>query len=144
MNERFRITGLALGALTLAFQAGCHNQPTAPPSDPIVQTVRIEPAQPRQGDRVTIFSSLENRGSKPVRATYRICALTLGGDLDLRISPGLGLCAAEFASGYVAPGQREEMSAVGTVRSGAGDYTLTVSHVVDPQRIATIKVNVSQ
>jgi hypothetical protein len=142
MNARFRITGLALAALTLPFHAGCRGQPNAPSRDPVVQTVRIEPAEPREGETVTVLSSIENRGSRPEHVTYRICTLGLGGDLVLAMPPGTVRCAAVSGTSDLAPGQRVEMSDMRVVVSGAGVYTLTVNHLVDPQRTTTLKVRV--
>lgn len=142
MNTRFRNAGLALAALTLPFQAGCRSHVSAPPSDPIVQTVRIVPAEPREGETVTVLSSIENRGSKPTQVTYRICLLDLGGDLSLPMRPGTARCAAVSATTVLAPGQSVETSDIRVVASAAGVYTLAVTHLLDPQRTATLEVRV--
>jgi hypothetical protein len=144
MNTRIRIAGLALAALTLPLYAGCRNHATAPPSDPLVQTVRIEPAEPRQGGPITILSSIENRGSRPVRVTYRVCYLDLGGDLDLAMIDAIVRCAAVSATTDLAPGQSVEMSEMGMVLSGPGVYTLKVTHLLDPRRTATLEVRVTE
>lgn len=142
MNARFRNTGLALAALTLPFQAGCRSHVAAPSSDPIVQTVRIVPAEPREGETVTVLSSIENRGSRSTRVTHRIWWLDLGGDLSLAMGPGVVRCAAVSATTVLAPGQRVEMSDMRVVGSVAGVYILTVTHLLDPQRTTTLEVRV--
>ena len=144
MNARFRITGLALAALTLPFHAGCRSQPNAPSRDPLVQTVRIEPAEPREGQTVTVLSSIENRGSRPEHVTHLVCSLGLGGDLVLAMPPGTARCAAVSGTTDIAPGQRVEESDMRVVVSGPGVYTLTVAHLIDPERTTTLKVRVRE
>jgi len=142
MNTRFRITGLALAALTLPFHAGCRSHPNAPTPDPIVQTVRIEPTEPREGETITVYSTIENRGSKPQQVTYLICQLAMGGDLALTMVPGTARCAGFSASAILAPGQRLEAGDSRVVVSGPGAYTLDVTHVIDPERTTTLTVRV--
>ena len=141
MNSRFRATGLTLAALAFVLQAGCHNQPTAPPSDSLVQTVRLEPAVPRKGETLDIISSIVNRGPRPRRVTHRICYLALGGDIELASTVR---CAAVSTTTNLAPGQRVEMTDGRVVMSEAGVYTLTVNHLLDPDRTVTLTVRVGQ
>jgi hypothetical protein len=144
MNPRIRIVGLALAALTMPLSLACHGHATAPPSESLVQTVRIEPAEPRKGDTLTILSTIENRGSRPRSVTYRICYLPIGGDLSLASPLDLVRCAAVSVTTYLAPGQRVEGSEWAVVMSDPGVYTLTVDHMLDPPRTATIKVHVRE
>jgi hypothetical protein len=144
MNPRIRIAGLALAALTLPFYVGCNGHATAPPGEQLVQTIRIEPAEPRKGDTLTILSTIENRGSRPRSVTYRICYLPIGGDLSLASPLDLVRCAAVSVTTNLAPGQHVEGSEWAVVMSDPGVYTLTVDHMLDPRRTATIKVRVRE
>lgn len=144
MNPRIRITGLAIATLTLPLYVGCHSHPTSLLREQLVQTVRIEPAEPRKGDTLTIRSTIENRGSRPRSVTYRICYLPIGGDLSLASPLDLVRCAAVSVTTNLAPGQHVEGSEWAVVMSDPGVYTLTVDHMLDPPRTATIKVHVRE
>jgi hypothetical protein len=136
-------TLVALAAASLlALGTTCRETPNAPAADGVVQTVRLEPAEPRKGEIVTVVSTIENRGPDAKPVTYLVCVLGLGGELALTMPPDEARCAAVSATTDLAPGQRVEMRDRRVVASEPGVYALRVEHLVDPQGAITLQVRV--
>jgi hypothetical protein len=141
MNTRNAGLVALLGAVLLVLGA-CRETPSEPSADGIVQTVRLDPAEPRKGEIVTVISTLENRGNSTKTVTHLICVLGLGGDLMLSMPPNEARCAAVSATAEFTPGKTLEFADRRVVDSPAGVYSLRVEHLVDPQTAVTVRVRV--
>lgn len=134
----------AIAALLLTvLGARCHNAPTAPVEEGLVQTVRLEPAEPRTGEQVTVWSKVTNRGVSPEWGTFMICELGLGGDLALSEVPGTARCAGVSFERQLAPGESVEATDTKVVDSPAGTYVLEVRHLIHPSMTHKVTVRVA-
>jgi hypothetical protein len=106
------------------------------------QRVTLTPAELTVGEDVLIHSVITNRGSQPVSLDSRICGLTLGGDLQLTIPPGIVTCAGFSMGGTIAPGESRESSELRRVSSPPGTYTLRVKHALRPEVWVELRVGV--
>ena len=140
MNTRNAGLVALLGA-TLVL-GSCRETPIEPSADGIVQTVRLDPAEPRKGEIVTVISTIENRGTATKSVTHLVCALGLGGDLVLSMPPNEARCAAVSSTADFTAGKTLEMADRRVVDSPAGVYSLRVEHLIDPQRAVTVRVRI--
>lgn len=106
----------------------------------LLQLVRLTPLTPAPGDTLRIEALLVNRGQSPAVVEARTCGLTTRGTLTLRDS--FIRCAGYSGRGTIAPGDTVRGFDMYVVGSGAGDYTLDVLHVVDPEVWVRMPVSV--
>lgn len=132
-------TGLLLG--TLGAQCS-QTSPTSAKGLGLVQTVRIEPAEPRTGDQITITAEVTNPGPDPKHGTFMACALGFGGDLALSEVPGTARCAAVSFERELASGESVEGVDTKVVDSPAGTYVLVVRYLINPPMSQNITVRV--
>jgi len=140
--KTFHRLGVAIGLLLATLGARCDTTPSAAKDLGFVQTVRIEPAEPHTGDKITIRTVVTNPGSNPKDGTFMACALGFGGDLALSEVPETARCAAVSFERQLAPGESVEGVDTKVVDSPAGTYSLEVRYVINPAMSQTITVRV--
>jgi hypothetical protein len=142
MNTKYVVLVAVVAATLLACGTSCRETPNQPSTDGLVQSVRLDPAEPRKGETVIVYSTIENRGTSPKPVTYMVCQLGLEGDLLLSIPLDETRCAAVSATTDVPPGKIVQLADRRVVNSPAGVYSLRVEHLIDPQRSITVRVRV--
>ena len=130
--------GAAAALLITTMGALC----TAPSTQGLVQTVRIEPAEPHPGDQITITTVVTNTGPIPKACTFKICGLLFAGDLEVSEVPGTFRCQAYSSQQQLAPGESVEAVDTKVVDSPAGTYALEVRYLLDPAMSQRITVRV--
>ena len=135
---------LALLSLTVI---ACGTQPASLTGPQVVitpqgleQTVRISPAEPKTGDTLDIRSIVVNGTAAAVDVVSRICGMDLETTLSMT-HPGLA-CAGYSMHGPLAPGDSLLGFAGGVVVSAAGQYTLRIRHLLDPDVWIEVPVTV--
>ena|SRR5712671_5185769 len=104
------------------------------------QTVRLSPAEPIQGDTLTIESIVVNVMGAAVDVTSRICGMDV--ETSLRLSGPNLACAGYSMHGALAPGDSILGFAGGVVASGPGTYTMRVRHLLNPDVWVDVPVTV--
>jgi len=140
----------AAGLAALLALGGADCRPWSPsgrlergPAGPgLVQSVRIEPAEPREGETIRIVSEVTNRSSRTIRATFTDCGLGLTGSLALAQIPGTVRCLSVSYERELAPGESIVGGDAMMVKSSPGDYRLEVLHLIGSAPRAGIDVRV--
>jgi len=143
--KTFIRAGAATALLLATLGAQCQTAPTAPTAPKglgFVQTVRIDPAEPHTGEKITIRTEVTNPGPNPKEGTFMACALGFGGDLALSEVPGTVRCAAVSFEQQLAPGESVEGGDTKVVNSPAGTYVLEVRYLINPAMSQKITVRV--
>lgn len=104
------------------------------------QTIRLSPAEPATGDTLIIASTVVNGTGAAVEVTSRICGIDVETTLKLS-GPNLS-CAGYSMHGELAPGDSLLGSALGTVASGPGTYTLRIRHLLNPDVWVEVPITV--
>ena len=106
------------------------------------QTITVSPAEPKQGETIAIASVVVNLSEEPRTVTARICGLNLSGDLAVRLPPAVLRCAGYSQTVRLLPRDSLREFEVLVVGSEAGNYTLAVQHLLDPEHVVTAEVTV--
>lgn len=131
-----RLTHPATLVTLLAGAVACRSTESLPPGAPLLaargleQVVRLDPAEPTQGQEVHIVSVVTNRATDSVAAVSRICGLDLAGDVTLVMN--YMRCAGYSQSIRLAPGDSVTGTDMRVVGSPPGRYTLRVRQLLDP------------
>ena len=141
--KTFIRAGATTGLLLATLGTRCpQTAPTSATGQGLVQTVRIEPAEPHSGDKITITTEVRNVGPEPLGGTFMTCALGFGGDLALSEVPGTARCQAVSFERKLAPGESIEGVDTKVVDSPAGTYVLQVHYLIHPAVSQNITVHV--
>jgi predicted small lipoprotein YifL len=106
------------------------------------QTLELTPARVRAGGRLHIRSVVRNTSTQPKPAHALVCHLEVRTTMNLRPIEPLVLCFAYSVNLTIPPGDSLVLTASGVVHSREGQYLLAVRHLLRPDIIAKVRINV--
>lgn len=151
MSGRAVSTRKAISVSMMIGALACHSAPVGPAQEVrlvsatpegLEQTITVAPAEPKKGETIEIASVVVNLSEEPRTVTARVCGLNLGGDLAVRLPPAVLRCAGYSQTVRLLPRDSIREFEVQVVGSEAGNYTLAVQHLLDPEHVVTAEVTV--
>ena len=149
MNAKNAVTCALLGVALVACNPSHALEPTYDPQTGtyaveftgdgnLIQRVVLSSSSPAKGSVLNVTSIVYNYGVKR-DVTLRTCGLDFSG---LLLVDNAVHCNAYSVKATMAPNDSIAQSDIRTVAANAGDYTLKVRHLLDPERWVQLKLHV--